>query len=155
MANFFDRFRDLDHLKEQAEELLAQVGKESKRQTALAKLRMRIFDLERRMNAEFRVLGERVWELHQVSQVTPENLAGAFSVLEALADEIADAKDELQELIDAAGRDEEVELQPTAEPVTVPDPDTVPHTDAPLPPDPLVDEPESRRIEHPTDPPME
>ncbi len=102
MPSFWDRFRDLDSLKEQAEELIQQGIRGSKRQAALAKLRYRVFELERRMNSEFRVLGEKVWDLHQAEAVTPENLAGAYTVLEALADEIAESKDELNELLTSA-----------------------------------------------------
>lgn len=102
MPSFWDRFRDLDSLKEQAEELIQQGIRGSKRQAALAKLRYRVFELERRMNSEFRVLGEKVWDLHKAEAVTPENLAGAYTVLEALANEIAESKDELNELLSSA-----------------------------------------------------
>ncbi len=104
MPSFFDRFRDLDSLKEEAEALFDQGVRESKRQAALARLRVRIFDLDRRMNAEFRVLGEKVWDLHNAASLTAENLAGAFDVLSALADEIAEAKEDLLELSTPAGR---------------------------------------------------
>lgn len=98
MPSFFDRFRDLDDLKERAEALLEQGLKEGRRQAEMIKLRVKILDLERRMNAELRVLGERVWELHQVAALTPENLAGAFERLESLAEEIATAREEMERI---------------------------------------------------------
>lgn len=102
--SFFDQFRDLDGLKAKAEALVADSVKEGKRQTALAKLRLKVFDLDRRMNAEFRTLGERVWELHNDGVLTTENLTGAFDTLEELAADIEKTKDEMEDL---SGRREE------------------------------------------------
>lgn len=96
MPSFFDRFRDLDDLKQRAEELLDQGLKEGRRQAEMVKLRVKLLDLERRMNSELRVLGERVWELHQVAALSPDNLAGAFDRLETLAEEIATAREEME-----------------------------------------------------------
>ena len=114
MSNFFDRFRDLDGLKEQAERLIQQGVRESKRQAAFARLRIKLLDLDRRMNAEFRVLGERVWQLHEADALTPDQLAGAFDVLETLAHEITEAQAEMDEL--SAAEAAETPLEPAAEP---------------------------------------
>lgn len=111
--SFFDQFRDLDKLKERAEELWSEGLEKTKRGTAVAKLKMRVFELERRMNAEFRTLGERVWELHNDDALSTENLAGAFDTLEELADEIAQTKDEIDDL--SKSREDELEDAPVDE----------------------------------------
>ncbi len=110
MSSFFDRFRDLDRLKEQAEELLDQGWREGKRRAALAKLQVRLFDLDRRLNSEFRNLGEKVWDLHQADALVPEKLTGLFDQLEAISTEIEAATDEMKRLREApADADDEPE----------------------------------------------
>ncbi|MCC7493006.1 MAG: hypothetical protein IT204_11680 [Fimbriimonadaceae bacterium] len=99
MGSFFDRFKDFDGLKAQAEDLLEQGLAAGRRQAALAKLKVRLYDLDRRMNAEFRVLGEKVWEQHEAGSLSADSLSGAFAVLEAVSDEMEDAKEELQDLL--------------------------------------------------------
>ena len=158
MAGFFDRFKDLDSLKEQAEKMVQDSAKEARRQAELGKLRLRILDLERRMNAEFRVLGERVWDLHEREAVAPENLTGAFDLLEALASEIDDAKADMEALVKAkeadaaaakAAREAEAEAEAEDEPETEP---------VPAAPPPVDDIPAARKIEpaeEPDDPPLE
>lgn len=118
--SFFEQFRDLDKLKERAEALWSEGVEKTKRGTAVVKLKARVFELERRMNAEFRTLGERVWELHNDDALSTENLAGAFDTLEELAEEIAQTKEEIEELSsrgdddleEAPAPDEERELEP-------------------------------------------
>lgn len=110
MGSFFDQFRDLDALKEKAEGFFQEGVRETKKQAAAAKLRLRVLDLERRMNSEFRVLGEHVWRLHQNDDLSKDRLEGAFTTLERLAEEIADAKAEMElvqmETDDAEGQEE-------------------------------------------------
>jgi len=148
MAGFFDRFKDFDSLKEQAEKLYQEGAKKTKQQTDLLKLRVRIADLERRMNAEFRVLGERVWDLHESGSLQPENLTGAFDLLEALAKEVDEAKADM-EVLAQPGPEEDAEEAAEAEPVVEPAEAVVADDD--------VAEPERRRIEptEPHDPPLE
>jgi hypothetical protein len=55
----------------------------------LLKLRAQQVDLDRRRAAEFKRLGQKVWQLHADDALTAENLAGAFDALEALAAEAA------------------------------------------------------------------
>lgn len=109
MSSLFDRFRDLDDLKARAEELVQQGIEAGRRQAALTKLRVQILDLERRMNAEFRVLGERVWGLHQLGSITAESLAGAFDKLEELAEDIAAARDKMEAILSAEEDEGEAE----------------------------------------------
>lgn len=114
MPSFFDRFRDLDSLKEQAQDLLDTGVREGKRRAALAKLQVRLYDLDTRMNREFRVLGEKVWDLHEAGTLTPESLGGLFDKLEALADDIDEAQAEMQRLREAPA-DADVEPAEEAE----------------------------------------
>ena len=115
MGNFFDRFTDLDKLREQAEDLWERSVRETKRQAALGKLRAHLGELQVRMNLEFRRLGHKVWSLHADDALTKKNLTGAFDVLEALADEIAEARAEMNRLTNG-------EDAPTPEPTPGPDP---------------------------------
>lgn len=147
MGGFFDRFKDFDSLKEKAEQLYQDSAKETKRQAELLKLRGRVLNLERRMNAEFRVLGERVWDLHESGALQPENLTGAFDLLEALAKEI-----------DEAQADIELLSKPEPEPEDEAAEESAPADEtAPVPAPADDDAPAARRIEpdEPHDPPLE
>ena len=108
MPSFFDRFRDLDSLKEQAQDLLDTGLREGKRRAALAKLQVRLYDLDTRMNREFRILGEQVWDLHEAGTLTTESLSGLFDKLEAIAEDIDEAQAEMQRLREADADDEPV-----------------------------------------------
>jgi len=59
---------------------------------------VRLMSLEQRMNQATRELGKRVWDLHCADTLTKENLGNAFDTLEALADEIAEAKADLEQV---------------------------------------------------------
>ncbi len=145
MAGFFDRLKDFDSLKEQAEKMYQEGAKQTKRQAELLKLRVRVADLERRMNAEFRVLGERVWDLHDRGALQPENLTGAFDLLEALGQDIEQAQADI-EVLAKEGDSDEAEDSPAAEPAEVTEPATA-----------SDDTPAARRIEpdESHDPPLE
>lgn len=104
---------DLEKLKDRAEALIEQVGRESKRHAALAKLKIRVLDLERRMNNEFRTVGERAWELHSENALSADNLTGAFDELERLSGEIAQCKDDIEEL--STKPEEELDDEPLDE----------------------------------------
>ncbi|MBI5831205.1 MAG: hypothetical protein HZB16_02720 [Armatimonadetes bacterium] len=98
MSNWFDRFTDLDKMKEQAEGLWDRGVRETKRQAALAKIRIRLISLEQRMKAALLTLGKQVWDLHCADTLTKDNLGNAFDALESLADEIAEAKADLEQV---------------------------------------------------------
>ena len=96
MSSWFDRFADFDKVKEQAESLWHQSVRETKRQAALVRIRTRLALLEQRSNKALRELGKKVWDLHCDDALTKDGLTGAFDTLEAIADEMEEARADLE-----------------------------------------------------------
>lgn len=128
MKNWFDDFSDLDKIRDRAESLWESGVRETKRQTSLAGIRLRLASLQKRKNDALTELGARVWQLHQAGTLDPAALAELFAPVEAIAAEIRDAEDDFRQVreadtsaeIDAATADDAAPSADPGEPVDPP-----------------------------------